>query len=188
MKYTPPTALTATLLAALLASAPAMANEYVQAEGSTLAFASRYDSELFTGRFEEFNTRLRFNPADPGSGRLEVLIGLTSAVTGNAERDSTLRTAEFFDIGRHAQARYTANGFRKVADDQYVADGTLELRGVSKPVSLTFTWNTDCERPVLSGRAVVQRLDFGVGAGDWADTALIPNAVNISTRVVFERP
>jgi len=31
----------------------------------------------------------------------------------------------------------------------------------------------------------VKRLDFGVGGGDWADTALIPNEVAVSTKVVF---
>lgn len=184
-KLTTPAAVAA-LLAGMLATTPVTAAEYTQAEGSTLAFASRYDGELFTGRFQDFTTRLRFDPADPAAARLDVMIGLASAVTGNADRDSTLRTAEFFDIGRHAQARYTASGFRKLAEGQYAADGTLELRGISKPVTLTFEWSQEGGRKVLTGRAVVQRLHFGVGGGDWADTGVIPDAVNISTRVVFE--
>ena len=40
--------------------------------------------------------------------------------------------------------------------------------------------------PVLSGKATVKRLAFGVGGGDWADTALIPDAIAISTKVVFK--
>jgi len=39
---------------------------------------------------------------------------------------------------------------------------------------------------VLSGKATVKRLAFGVGGGDWADTALIPDAIAISTKVVFK--
>src|SRR5690606_41301592 len=100
----------------MLAAAPAAAADYVQAEGSTLAFASRYDGELFTGRFQDFATRLRFDPAKPAEGRLEVSIALASASTGNSDRDSTLRTSDFFDIGRHAQARYTASRFRKLPE------------------------------------------------------------------------
>jgi polyisoprenoid-binding protein YceI len=49
-------------------------------------------------------------------------------------------------------------------------------------VTLTFTW-TDGAAPVLAGKATVQRLDFGVGGGDWADLKMIPNAVAVSTRV-----
>ena len=58
-------------------------------------------------------------------------------------------------------------------------------RGVSKPVTLTFTW-TPGAQPVLSGKATVKRLDFGVGGGDWADTKTIPNEVAVSTKVVLK--
>ena len=57
---------------------------------------------------------------------------------------------------------------------------------MSKPVTLTFTW-TPGAQPVLNGKATVKRLDFGVGGGDWADTALIPNEVAVSTKVVLRR-
>ena len=66
--------------------------------------------------------------------------------------------------------------------DRYAADGMLELRGVSKPVTLTFTW-TPGTQPVLAGKATVKRLDFGVGGGDWTDTKLIPDETVISTVV-----
>ncbi|HOU66859.1 MAG TPA: polyisoprenoid-binding protein, partial [Thermomonas sp.] len=56
---------------------------------------------------------------------------------------------------------------------------------ISKPVVLEFTW-TPGAAPVLSGKATVKRLAFGVGGGDWADTALIPDAIAISTKVVFK--
>jgi polyisoprenoid-binding protein YceI len=39
---------------------------------------------------------------------------------------------------------------------------------------------------VLAGKATVKRLAFGVGGGDWADTAMIPDEVAVSTKVVFE--
>ncbi len=182
-KLTTPAAVAASL-AAMLAT-PALGAEYVQAPGSSLAFASRYDGELFTGRFADFDTRISFDPAQPEAGTLDVTIGLASADTGNADRDATLKTGDFFDVGRFAQARYTASGFRRLDDGQYQADGTLELRGVRKPVTLTFSWTAGAQ-PVLAGRAVVQRLDFGVGGGDWADTGTIPDAVNISTRVVLQ--
>ena len=184
IKLTTPAAVAAAL-ASMLATAPAAAADYVQAPGSTLAFASRYDGELFTGRFGDFSTRLSFDPAAPEAGSLDVSIGLASAATGNEDRDATLKTADFFDIGKVAQARYSASGFRKLADGRYAADGTLELRGVRKPVTLTFSWSGGAQ-PVLEGKAVVKRLDFGVGGGDWADTGTIPDEVAVSTRVLLK--
>jgi len=183
-QLTTPAAVAAALVA-MLATPAAAAADYVQAPGSSLAFASQYDGETFTGTLPGFSTRVSFDPADPAAARLDVTIPLAGAVTGNADRDSTLQTSEFFNVAKFAQARYTASGFRSLGGDQYAADGTLELRGVKKPVTLTFTW-TPGAKPVLAGKATVPRLAFGVGGGDWADTALIPDAVAVSTRVFLQ--
>lgn len=181
----PSPAAVAASLAAMLAAAPAFATDYVQAPGSVLVFASKYDGEVFTGSFPGFDTRLSFDPADPATGRLDVAIPLAGAKSGNGERDSTLQGPDFFDVAKFATARYRAEKFRALGGNQYAADGTLELRGVSKPVTLTFTW-TPGAQPVLSGKATVNRLDFGVGGGDWADTKTIPNETAISTKVIFK--
>lgn len=171
--------------AAALAAAPAFAADYVQAPGSILVFASKYDGEIFTGTFPGFDTQLSFDPANPATGKLEVSIPLAGAKSGNGDRDSTLQGPDFFDVAKFATAHYRADKFRALGDNQYAADGTLELHGVSKPVTLTFTW-TPGAQPVLSGKATVNRLDFGVGGGDWADTKTIPNETAISTKVVFK--
>lgn len=181
----PSPAAVAASLAAMLASAPAFAADYVQAPGSTLVFATKYDGEVFTGSFPGFATTFSFDPANPASGKLDVNIPLAGAKTGNNDRDSTLQGADFFNVGKFATAHYRATTFRALGGNQYAADGTLELRGVSKPVTLTFTW-TPGAQPVLAGKATVKRLDFGVGSGDWADTGTIPDETAISTKVVFK--
>ena len=174
----------ATALVAMMA-APAFAADYVQAPGSSLVFASQYDGETFTGSFPGFSTKLSFDPAQLANAKLDVTIPLAGAKTGNDDRDSTLQGADFFDVAKFAQARYRASKFRSLGGNQYAADGTLELRGVSKPVTLTFTW-TPGAAPVLAGRATVKRLDFGVGSGDWSDTGTIPDEVAVSTKVVLK--
>lgn len=174
------------LLPALLAlSAPAVATDYVQAPGSTLAFAGKYQGEVFVGRFPGFSTRLSFDPRKLDASRLEVTIPMATATTRNADYDGEMRGAAFFDAAKFPQATYVATQFRALGGNRYAADGTLTLRGASKPVTLTFEW-TQGENPVLFGRAAVQRLAFGVGGGQWADTGLIPDAIAVSTRVVLK--
>jgi len=168
--------------ALLLAAGPAFATDYVQAPGSTLAFATQYEGEMFSGHFGEFSTRVRFDPQQLDDARLDVVIPLASASTANPDRDQTLLGADFFNVDAFPQARYTATGFRALGDGKYAADGELTLRGVSQPVTLTFSWSGGAN-PVLVGKATVQRLDFNIGGGDWADLSLIPNPVAVSTRV-----
>lgn len=169
--------------AGLAVAGPAVAADYTQV-GGALSFASQYQGEVFTGQFPGFRTTLSFDPGAPQAAKLDVIIPLAGATTRNGDRDSTLQSADFFNVSRFAQARYTANGFRPLGGNRYAADGMLTLRGVSKPVTLTLSWNPGA-RPVLVGKATVKRLDFGVGGGDWGDTDLIPNEVAVSTRVVF---
>lgn len=172
------------VLAVALLATPAFAADYVQVAGSSLVFAGKYQGDVFTGKFPGFATRFSFDPKQLATAKLDVTIPLATASTSNADYDSELRGDAFFDSARFPQAKYTATKFRALGGNRYAADGTLSLRGVSKPVTLEFTW-TPGAKPVLSGKATVKRLQFGVGGGDWADTSLIPDAIAISTKVVF---
>jgi polyisoprenoid-binding protein YceI len=178
-------ALTAAALVAAFATAPVLAADYVQAPGSTLTFTSSYDGESFTGKFGSFATTFNFDPANLATAKLDVNIALTGTASGNADRDSTLVGNDFFNIAKFAQAHYSASKFRALGNNQFAADGNLTLRGVSKPVTLTFTW-TPGAQPMLTGKATVKRLDFNIGAGDWADTKTLPNEVVVNTKVVFK--
>jgi polyisoprenoid-binding protein YceI len=164
---------------------PAVAADYVQAPGSTLAFAGSYQDQVFTGRFPAFSARVSFDPAHPAAATLEVDIPVASATTDNPDYDAQMRGDALVDAPRFAHSQYRAKGFRALGGNRYAADGTLSLHGVSKPVTLTFTW-TPGARPVLAGKATVPRLAFGVGAGDWGDTTLIPDAIAVSTKVVLQ--
>ena len=170
--------------ALLLSAAPVFAADYVQAPGSALTFASTYQGEVFTGRFPGFVTKLSFDPAQLATAKLDVTIPLATASTGNSDYDGEMRGDAFFNSAKFPQARYTATKFRALGGNKFAADGMLSLRGVSKPVTLNFTW-TPGAKPVLAGKASVKRLDFGVGEGDWADTSLIPNDIAVGTKVIF---
>lgn len=179
------TALTFLLAAPLaLATSPMGPVRYSHAAGSTLGFSSSYDGESFGGRFQQFTTSIAFDPAT-ATGRFDVVIQLASAGTENEERDEVLLGSEFFNAMAVPQARYQASAFRKLGDGRFVADGTLTLRGITKPVPLTFRW-TPGATPKLDGTATVKRLDFGVGTGDWDDVEALPDAVSVRTTLLLQ--
>src|SRR5687768_11437771 len=136
------------VLAGLLAAASASAADYTQASGSTLAFATKYQGEVFVGKMPGFITRLRFDPARLQDARLDVTIPLAGVSIDNPDGTDTLKGREFFNVAQFPQARFAATRFRGLGGNRYAADGTLTLRGVSKPVSLEFTW-TAGPQPVL---------------------------------------
>lgn len=169
----------------VLSAMPAGAADYLQAPGSGLAFAGKYQGQVFSGKFPGFTTKMTFDPQQLAKAKLDVSIPLASATTGNPDYDGEMRGAAFFAASKFPQARYVATRFRALGGNRYAADGTLSLHGVDKPVTLEFTWTAGA-RPVLVGNATVKRLDFAIGSGDWADTKLIPDAIAISTKVVLQ--
>jgi polyisoprenoid-binding protein YceI len=162
----------------------ASAADYVQQVGSSLGFTASYQGEEFTGTFSKFNSNIRFDPAKLAESKFDVRIVLSSASTQNAERDETLMTSDFFNAKAQPEARYVANKFRALGLNRFVAEGVLTLRGVSKPVPLTFSWKPGA-KPQLIGSAQLRRLDFKVGIGDWNDVDLIPNTVTVNTKLIL---
>jgi len=166
---------------ALALSAPLAAHAgtwHADGKSSTLGFSGVSQGDAFNGRFKTFDATIAFDPAQLATSRFDVKITLASADTANSERDDSLRGADFFDTAHTPVANYVATKFRSLGGNRYAADGTLTLRGISKPVTLTFAWAAGAT-PALVGDAVVNRLDFKVGGGQWADTGQIANAVKV---------
>ena len=172
------------LLAGTGASVAAHAADWRMQPGSMLGFSSQFQGEAFAGRFARFSPQIRFDPTHLADSRFDVAIDLASANTSNEERDGMLRGSDFFNVGKHAQARFVAVKFRALGGNRYAAEGTLSLNGISKPVILSFSW-TPGAKAVLAGEARLKRLDFGVGRGEWTDTDLLPNNVTVKTRLVL---
>lgn len=170
--------------ACLLMAGGASAADWTMQPGSSLGFSASYQGEAFSGGFGKFTPVIRFDPAKLADSRFDVRIVLASADTKNSERDDLLKSGDFFDSKRQPEARYVASKFRALGGNRYAADGVLSLRGVSKPVVLTFTW-TPGAKPVLDGTASLKRLDFGVGSGDWTDLDLLPNEVKVKTHLIL---
>ncbi len=165
-----------------LAALPALAADYSVAPGSTLGFTGSFQGDGFDGRFERFEADIRYDPADLASARFEVKVDLASAVTGDSDRDSSLPDSEFFDITAHPQATFVTSAFR-TDGNKVIADGTLTLKGISKPVSLDVVFTPGAAGATLDVTSDLKRLDFNVGTGDYADTSTIADEVKVKGKL-----
>jgi polyisoprenoid-binding protein YceI len=108
-----------------------------------------------------------------------VRIDVTSARTGSRERDEGMAGSDWFNYADYPVARYTASNFQALEDGYFVADGKLELKGVTRPVPVKFRWEESPDAVKLGGGAGISRLDFGIGQGDWASDDIIGLPVNV---------
>lgn len=153
---------------------------------AVLAFRGSYQGESFEGRFARFTPQVRFDPDDLAGSGIEVDIELASAATGVEDYDATMQSAEFFDSARFPTARFVAGNLRAEGEG-YLADGELTLRDRTVPLAFPFGFDIDGERALLRARVVLNRLDFDVGTGEWADTALIADEVEVRVELPLRR-
>jgi len=112
---------------------------------------------------------------------------MASAATGDDQRDQSLPSGDFFDTAAHPKATFTATKFRKTGEDKFIADGTLGLRGVKKPLSLPFSLKIDGDTATARGVTTLDRTTFGVGQGEWASTDEIAAKVKVSFAITAKK-
>ena len=153
--------------------------DWTMQSGSKLGFTAHYGGEPINGTFHRWQARIRFCADDLPHASVTATVNLASAATGDADRDSNLQGASFFDTAQFAQARFFASGFKQLGPGRYAASGTLSLHGANRPVRLVFTLKETGDSAAAQGSTSLSRLAFGVGSDEWAATDQIPDAVAV---------
>jgi polyisoprenoid-binding protein YceI len=91
------------------------------------------------GRFTKFSGQI-VTAADPKDSTVTAEIDLASITTGNEQRDDHIRSADFFEVETYPSMTYRSAGVRLDGGD-YVLDGELTLKGVTKNVPLKLELN-----------------------------------------------
>jgi polyisoprenoid-binding protein YceI len=155
--------------------------------GSTLGFATSWSGEGLSGRFKRWTADITFAPEALDRSRVAVAIDLASVDTGDGQRDAVLPSADWFDVADHPKAVFTASKFERTGADAFVAHGTLQLRGVTKPQDLPFKLTILGDEAQVHGTTTLDRTAFGVGQGEFKATDQIPGKVTITVALRAKR-
>ncbi len=86
------------------------------------------------GRFTSFSGQI-VTTDDPLQSSVTAEIDLSSINTGQEQRDGHIRSADFFEVETYPTMTYKSTGVR-LEDGEYVLDGELTLKGVTRNVPL----------------------------------------------------
>lgn len=87
------------------------------------------------GRFNTFSGSFQWDESQPQAASVEFTIQMDSVDTNWAERDKHLRGADFLNVDKYPTATFKSSGYAGDAN-RGTMQGTLTLRGVSRPVTL----------------------------------------------------
>lgn len=107
------------------------------------------------------------------------------------ERDTHLKSADFFDAAKHPTILFKSTGFEKLSDKKYKVTGDLTFHGITKQVVLEAVANYGTHpisKKTLAGFKVtgtIKRSDFGIAATTPA--AMLGDDVNIVANAQFAK-
>ncbi len=123
------------------------------------------------GVFSAYDIKLTSSKEDFTDAVIELTAEAKSVNTNDEKRDGHLKSADFFDVEKHASLTFKSKSFTKVEGKKYKLSGDLTLHGVTKPVTLDVIVNGPVVHPfnkkTLAGFKVtgtIKRSDFDLGA------------------------
>jgi polyisoprenoid-binding protein YceI len=163
---------------------------------SLIGFAVRHlEINWVQGRFKDFQGTITFDEQDITKSSVEFTAKVASVDTEVEARDKHLRTADFFDAEKYPEMTFRSTRVERKGKDGYVLHGDLTLKGVTKPVALSFTISGAVKDPWgntrfgIEAHTKINRRDFGVNYGNaFAGGLDVGNEVNIDLRLEAVQP
>jgi polyisoprenoid-binding protein YceI len=171
------------LCGALAARADAPSFAPVAAQ-SSLSFAATQQGEKFTGVFRDFDAHVAYAPDQLPSSHIDATIRMKSLDSKNQERDTALVGSDWFDVAKFPSATFRTTAIRATSTGA-VGDADLTIKGKTTRITFPFTWRADAGKVVLDARVTIDRLDFGIGTGDWADETIVGQKVDVLVHLVL---
>jgi polyisoprenoid-binding protein YceI len=138
---------------------------------STLTFHVVANGQPVDGTLP-FGAVIAFDPADLVHSSIKATIDMTGPKSGNSTRDAMLPLPAWFDAKQFPKAHFDTTSITSKGGDKYEAAGTLNIKGIGKPVSLPLTLTISGNTAHAVGETTIQRLDYKIGEGkDYAPPA-----------------
>ncbi len=174
------------LVAALAVASPAIAappSWTVDKAASRLGFSGAVAGAGFDGAFRRWEARILFDPRALAGSNVTVVVDMASAVTGDATRDQSLPSGDWFAAAQFPRATFTAAKFVDGGSGRYQAIGFLTIRNVRRPAVLPFTLTLAGDVATMQGALTIDRRSFGVGGGQFAAADTVAAPVKITVRL-----
>ena len=148
-----------------------------------------------SGAFKNFSAKVETEETDFSKATISLTAEMNSISTNNEHRDAHLRSADFFEVEKFPQLKFTSTGIEQTADESFNLYGNLTIKGVTKPVKLNMEFNGIVKDPqgqekagfLVSGK--IKRSDWGININVALETGglMLGEDVRIQGEVQFVR-
>ena len=156
---------------------------------SSIGFSARHMMVgTVRGSFHTFRLDVEFDPQHPEMGHVKAVVQAATIDTGEAQRDTHLRSEEFLAAEQFPTILFTSTHVDQRGDGAFGLHGDLTIRGGTRPVVFDVTYLGDVANPQggrsagLTARGRISRSEFGLA---W-NVSLDAGGVLVSDEVQIE--
>lgn len=175
------------LLAAALATTGLAANlawAQIDAAKSSVTAVARQIGVPMEGKFKKFDASVDFDPAKLATSSAKVEIDVASFEIGDAETTKEVKGKDWFDAAKYPKAVFQSTTIRNGAPGKYEVAGKLTIKGKTQDVVVPATYRQEGGGQVFEGVLPIKRTVFNIGDGEWKDTSVVADDVQIKFRIV----
>lgn len=159
----------------------------VDMDQSRLGFTASQNDKAFEGRFKDFDAAIVLDPDNLDAASIDVTISMSSAETGDRQRDSALPGKDWFDVKNYETARFVSTDISSTGDNTYEARGALTIRDVTEDIILPFSLVIDGDTAKAEGAVTLMRDTFGVGRGEFTTGKWVGLSVEVTVDISATR-
>ena len=167
------------------AAAPAFAQQKLVLAQSEISFTSKQMGVPVDGKFKKFDAQVAFDPKHAETAKISFSIDLGSASLGSAETEAELVKADWFNTKLFPQATFQSSAVKAAGAGKFEVSGKLAIKGASQEVIVPVVLAQAGGNTTASGVFVIKRLDFKIGDGDWKDTSMVANDVQVKFKLTL---
>ena len=170
---------------AVLASLPALAQQKLVPAQSEIAFTGKQMGVPVDGKFKSFDAQVAFDPKNPAASKIGFTIELGSASLGAPESEAELAKADWFNVKQFPKATFQSTSVKAAGPGKFEVAGKLVIKGSSHDVLVPVTLTQAGATSTATGAFTIKRLDFKIGDGDWKDTSMVANDVQVKFKLAL---
>jgi polyisoprenoid-binding protein YceI len=171
-------------LSVLLLSPLVFAQQKLIPAQSEIQFVSKQMGVPVEGNFKKFDAQISFDPAKPESSKIAFTIDTGSASFGAPQTDAELPKAPWFNVTKFPQATFESSAIKGTAGKFEVA-GKLTIKGNVKDVVVPVVLTQAANVTNAIGTFTIKRLNFKIGDGEWSDTSMVADDVQVKFKLAL---
>ncbi len=173
------------VLASSVLAPAAFAQQKLVPAQSSVGFTIKQMGVPLQGQFKQFDANVQFDTAKPEASKIQFTVNTGSATMGSKETDAELPKPTWFNVPAFPQARFESTAVKALGGGKYQVDGKLSIKGQSQNVSVPVTLTQTGATTVAAGTLPIKRLAFKIGEGDWTDTSMVADDVQVSFKLAL---